>query len=127
MAHRVRTLRRAELESAIELSEIGLALLAIRPTALFRLLGVVVETERLHAHAGDAADRFRIRIERALGECECRWTAFKQFLTPAINLGVERVVRNGDVGEPHLDRLCCRVAPAEISHLPGLLLAGHPR
>src|SRR5664279_1361174 len=113
------------IESAIELSELGLALLAIRPAALFRLFGVVVETERLHAHAGDAADRFRIGIERALSESECRRTALEQFLTPAINLGVEFVVRNGDVREPHLKGLRCRVTAAKIPHLPSLLLADH--
>src|SRR6266481_3276311 len=113
------------IRSASELAEVRLALLAIRPATLFRFFGVVVEAECRHAHAGDAANGFRIRIERALGERERGRTTLHQFFAPAIDLGIEFVVRNGDIGEPHFDRLCRAVASVEVPDLARLLLAHH--
>src|SRR6266478_2234304 len=113
------------IRSASELAEVGLALLAIRPATLFRLFGVVVETERLHAHAGDAADGFRVRIERSLGQRNRSRAPLQQFRAPAIDLGIELVMRDGDVGEPHLDGLRSRVAPVEIPYLASLLLTDY--
>src|SRR6266436_1028485 len=111
------------IRSPAELAEIRLALFVVRPPALFRLLGVVVEAERRHAHAGNAADRLRVRIERTFGERDRCRAPLEYFLAPSVDFGIELFVRNRYVGEPHFDRFRRAIAPVEIPDLARFLLA----
>ena len=69
--------RSAADASAHVLAEFGLALLQEGAHPFARLLGVVVERQRLHAHPAQRANAFGIGVERALGDGDGRGAAFQ--------------------------------------------------
>ena len=82
------------IDSSLEHAEV--------PVALARLFGLVEQAERLHAHRRDAADRFGILVEGALGDRDCRRAEASDLRAPALDLGVELGRLDHRVDQPHL-------------------------
>src|SRR2546427_12952007 len=85
--------------------------------AFTRFLGVVIELERVHAQAGNAALVGGVRVETALGNGQRRGAALAHLFAPLLHFGVELVVWDAGIGQAHGASLCAGVAPGWV---PGL-------
>src|SRR6185369_4288634 len=70
-------------------AEVGLAFLLEGLHAFARFLGVVVQLERIQAHAGDAALVRGIHVERALRDRQRRGALLQDLVAPFLHFGVE--------------------------------------
>src|SRR5262245_46882336 len=95
-------------------AELRSAFLSKGAAAFLGFLGRVVQGERFKPETADRADVLRIGVERALGDRDRGRALFEYLLAPAVDLGVELIVRNDGIHQSHVVRLLCRVAPAEI-------------
>ena len=66
----------------------------------FELGGLIIERERLIAHAGDAPDILRVGIERAFRDGNRGRRPLRDLTAPAIDFLVELVVRNDGLTRP---------------------------
>ena len=108
-------------------AETGAALFEESGRALFRLIAVVVERQRLEAERADAADVVAVGVERALGDRDRGRRQRQDLAAPRLDLGIELFRRHDLVDEPHLKRLCGGVAAAQKPDLTGPLVADMAR
>src|SRR3984893_11012455 len=107
--------------------EIGPAFFEEGGGALLRLLGVVIEGQRLKAERADAADIFAVGVERAFGDGDRGRRQRQDLLAPSLDLGIELVGRHYLVDQPHLERFGGGVAAAQEPDLARPLLADQAR
>src|SRR6266404_18822 len=96
------------------LAELGLALLLKGLHAFTRLLGVVVQLERVHAHPRDAGLVRGVHVERTLGDRDRRRALLHDLVAPLLHFGVELLVRHDRVDQPYRERFGSRIAAAQI-------------
>src|SRR6266542_2061792 len=104
-------------------AEIGAAFFEEGVGALLRLIGVVIERQRLEAERADAADILAVGVERALGDGDRGRGEREDLLAPGLDLGIELFRRDDLVDQPHLEGFGGGVAAAQKPDLARALLA----
>jgi hypothetical protein len=88
------------------LAKIRLALFEKRVNAFARLIGLVIQTQRLKSQAADAADVFRAGIERAFRDRDGGRALVEYFSAPPGDFLIKPCVRYHGVAQTHLRWTC---------------------